>query len=172
MSGSIEGLLAPDRAQRINGPSIKAAGAGRFSLCAWLTSSVLICPFAAASESAPAGAYHVTTEIGMPHLQENLRYSTVRENRCWNNQSLASAFPILKHESLYGCTLSDESRHEDTVSYVLLCEGGHGTTGTARWRLSADQIRGTLDVRLGGKNMTFYQHVTARRVGDCISEAK
>ncbi|MGI0016950.1 MAG: hypothetical protein ACREBU_26305 [Nitrososphaera sp.] len=39
-------------------------------------------------------------------------------------------------------------KYEVVVSYLLICEGGHGTTGTARWHLGADQIRGTLDIKL------------------------
>ena len=64
-----------------------------------------------------------------------------------------------------------EGRHEDTVSYRLICEGGHGTTGTAQWHLGADKIRGTLNVKLGGKNMTFYQRITAS-LAECVSDAK
>ncbi len=32
-------------------------------------------------------------------------------------------------------------------------------------------ISGTLSVKFGGKNMTFYQRVTVRPLGDCASEA-
>ena len=140
--------------------------------CALLTFLLLVWSVAAASETVPAGAYEITTEIGMPHLEENLRYATVRERRCLNHQELALAFPILGHESLKGCTLGDERRHEDAVLYVLTCEGGRGTTGAAHWRLGTDRFEGTLDVKLGAKNMTFYQRVTARRLGRCGSEAK
>lgn len=108
----------------------------------------------------------------MPHLEENLRYAITHEKRCLSHQELSSAFPILNHESLKGCKLDKESRHEDTVSYLLICENGHGTTGAARWYLGADQIRGTLDVKLGGKNMTFYQHITAKPLGECVSKEK
>lgn len=68
--------------------------------------------------------------------------------------------------------LHKEGRHEDTVFYLLICEGGHGTTGTAQWHLGADKIRGTLNVKLGGKDMTFYQRITAKPLGECVSEAK
>ena len=163
------------RAQRANGKPIETAGASnllRSALCGLLTFPLLICPHARASESMPSRVYEVTTETGMPHLEENLRYATTRERRCLSHQELSSAFPILSHESLKGCELGKESRHEDTVSYLLLCEGGHGTTGTVQWHLGADQIRGTLDVRLGGKNMTFYQRITAKPLGECGSAAK
>ena len=109
----------------------------------------------------PPGRYEVITETAMPHLEENLRYAITNERRCLRHQQLSSAFPILNHESLKGCKLENESRNEDTVSYLLICENGHGATGTAHWYLGADQIKGTLNVKLGGKNMTFYQRITA-----------
>jgi hypothetical protein len=114
------------------------------------------------------GMYEVTTETGMPHLEENLRYSTTHERHCITEpEALATAFPVLNHVSLKGCRLGDETRQGDTVSYVLACEGGHGTTGSASWQLGEREMVGTLHVKLGGKNMTFYQRVTAVAVGQC-----
>jgi len=99
--------------------------------------------------------YDVVIETGMPNLEDNLRYTTTREERCLSEEDLATVFPILKHPSLAGCAL-------DKVTYVLACEGNHGTTGRATWRREAKILHGTLDVKLGGKNMTLYQRVTAK----------
>jgi hypothetical protein len=120
----------------------------------------------------PAGLYEVITQTGMPHLEENLRYAVTRENRCVTGEELASAFPILKSVSLADCKLSDESRHGEVVSYSLVCSGGHGTTGSAHWRVGERLIVGTLNVKLGGKNMTFFQRVTAKPLGQCASPAQ
>jgi hypothetical protein len=86
----------------------------------WLVGSAAL-----ASETVPAGPYEITTEIGMPHLEENLRYATVRERRCLNHEELALAFPILADELLQGCALRDECRSADGVFYALTCEGGN-----------------------------------------------
>jgi hypothetical protein len=115
----------------------------------------------------PPQIYEVTTETVMPHLEENLRYTTTREKRCLTHLQLAVAFPILEHPALKGCTLGHETRRGETVSYVLLCTGGHGTTGEAIWHIDPSRIRGTLNVKLGGKNMTFSQSVTALPLGAC-----
>ena len=139
-----------------------------FSSCALLLSVTLMSSFAHASDL-KVRLYELVTETGMPHLEENLRYTTTREQRCLAPTDLSSAFPILSHVALKGCTLGDETLQDDTVSYVLTCEGGHGTTGAAVWRIGEHQIRGTLNVRLGGKNLTFYQRVTGRPLGPCAS---
>lgn len=112
--------------------------------------------------------YEVTTEIGMPHLEENLRYATTHEHRCVTRGALFTAFPILTHPALKSCQLKNPTSQSDLLSYVLVCDGNHGTTGTAIWHVGPQRLRGTLHVKLGGKNMTFYQRITAVSHGQCI----
>jgi hypothetical protein len=109
--------------------------------------------------------YRLTVETGMPHLEENLRYATIDETRCLTRADLATVFPVLKHPALQDCALRPQSEDDDSVTYILACTGSHGTTGSARWESSAHQLRGILHVRLGGKNMTFYQRITATETG-------
>jgi hypothetical protein len=141
--------------------------AARFAFCALSLISVFIAGSMPASATMPARLYEVVTETAMPHLEENLRYAITRENRCLAGDDLASAFPVLKWASLADCKLRDESRHDDAISYLLVCDGGHGTTGSASWRVSEQLMVGTLNVKLGGKNMTFFQRMTAKLLGEC-----
>jgi hypothetical protein len=119
------------------------------------------------ADELPTKLYRVTIETGMPHLEENLRYTTTTKTSCLAHQSLAAAFPILSHPALNGCNLVGGQRGAEAISYQLVCSGGHGTTGDAVWQVSEHQARGVLHVRLGGKNMTFYQRLTAVAVGAC-----
>ena len=112
--------------------------------------------------------YEVTTETGLPHLEENLRYATTRSKLCLGRGQLATAFPILQHEALKGCRLDHERSDGASVNLLLSCEGGSQTIGVAQWHLDELGIHGTLDVKLGGKNMTFYQRINGRSVGDCV----
>jgi hypothetical protein len=137
-----------------------------FKTAVWIVSIVLSHQVSASEPKFPK-LYEVTTEIGMPHLEENLRYATVRETSCLTSFDPLS-FPILKHEALKGCHLDHENLCDETSCYALSCIGQHGTTGEARWRIDGNQIRGTLNVKLGGKNMTFYQRMTFTQVGDCV----
>jgi hypothetical protein len=158
--------------RRSTAEKFTASRAPRFAFHGVLTAWALMCPPAQAAEPMPPRLYDVTTETMMPHLEENLRYATTRQNRCLSGHELSAAFPILSHASMQGCRLDEENRREETVSYVLVCDGGHGTTGSAQWRLDAHRMTGTLHVRLGGKNMTFYQRVTAIVLGECVPDAK
>lgn len=132
-----------------------------------MIASGLILSSAGEAETPPPQLYDVITETAMPHLEENLRYATTREQRCLEENELWTAFPVLQYAALKDCRLEQESRQEDAVTYALLCEGGHGTTGRATWELGRTQNIGMLNVKLGGKNMTFYQRVTARALGAC-----
>jgi hypothetical protein len=120
-----------------------------------------------ATDTAQPRLYEMTTETLMPHLEENLRYATRREKRCLSTDELSAVFWMLGEASLHDCTLVKSNEQADSATYRLQCNGGHGTTGDARWKLGPGVITGTLKVRLGGKNMTFYQRITAKPVGDC-----
>ena len=95
----------------------------------------------------------------MPHLEENLRYATTREQRCLQLDDLDSLFPILRHPALEGCHLNDR--------YRLVCANPQVASGTARLDAAGGRIAGILDVKMGGKNMTFSQRVEAVRQRDC-----
>ena len=138
------------------------------ALC-MLIASMLIHSSAPAADGVPPQLYELVTETVMPHLEENLRYATTREQRCLDQQELWAAFPVLHQPALKDCRLDQTSHQQDAMSYALVCEGGHGTTGHATWQLASKQSTGTLYVKLGAKNMTFYQRVTARALGACAS---
>jgi hypothetical protein len=129
--------------------------------------SVLLYSGGRAAQTMPSQLYEVVTQTTMPHLEENLRYSTTREQRCLQQQELWTAFPVLRHSALKDCRLDQADRRQDALSYALICEGGHGTTGHASWQLGGNQSTGTLYVKLGGKNMTFQQTITATLLGEC-----
>jgi hypothetical protein len=129
----------------------------------------LLCTSAGATDIAGAQIYQVQTELGMPHLEENLRYATTHERRCLTQEQLERLFPALDYPSLAGCHLVDKKREGDTVSFALACAAGHGTTGNVVWKMGHYKATGTLNVKLGGKNMTFFERVTARPLGTCAA---
>jgi len=126
--------------------------------------SILGLAFLALASSSPAQTlqpYEIVIETDMPHLEENLRYAVRRESRCLDRHDLSAAFWMLGHVSLQDCRLVKTAEDADSAAYRLECSGGHGTTGGASWQFDPDRWTGTLRVRLGGKNMTFYQRITA-----------
>jgi hypothetical protein len=130
--------------------------------------AALLCSAAWASDVAvEPGSYEITAQTVMPHLEENLRYATTRERRCVRDDELAAIFPVLHHESLAGCKLGGERRRSGTITYDLVCENPQVATGTARVDAAAGRIAGVLEVKMGGKNMTFSQRIDGTRRGGC-----
>jgi hypothetical protein len=145
------------------------AAAGRPSRRAALRiAASLLCTAAWASDEAfqPA-TYEITAQTVMPHLEESLRYATTRERRCLRRHELSSVFPILRHHSLEGCNLVDERSHGDTIHYLLVCQRPEVASGSARLNLDPGRIMGALEIKMGGKNMTFGQRIEATRQGEC-----
>jgi hypothetical protein len=113
--------------------------------------------------------YAVTTEIGMPNLEENLRYTIQQEQVCLTEDALYHRFPILNHPALAHCHLGAQSENSFGTQFPLVCDNNHGTTGTLLWTRYGVRSTGTLSIRLGGKNMTLWQRVTATARGPCRS---
>jgi hypothetical protein len=115
--------------------------------------------------------YTITTETGMPHLEENLRYATTHETVCLDPDELHRRFPILRSPALADCHLGQQSENTLGTSFPLVCANNHGTTGGTTggvlWTTYGVRSTGTLSIRLGGKNMTLYQRVTAISRGPC-----
>ncbi len=132
------------------------------------TASVLLGISAWASDQVVrSGTYEITVETVMPNLEENLRYATTRERRCLHSDELSSVFPILHHPSLEGCKLGDESWRGDTIRYLLVCASPQVATGVARLDTGPGRVAGILEIKMGGKNMTFAQRIEAVRQGEC-----
>jgi hypothetical protein len=148
---------------------LSAAGLAVIGLAPAVHRSASAAPAVEVSDLDVARLFAVTVETGMPHLEENLRYTTTHENRCLARADLSTVFPVLAHPILAGCRLSDDGPNDGGMAYHLVCQNGHGTTGHARWTMSAGTLRGRFDVKLGGKNMTFSQTVTAVTIGSCPS---
>src|SRR5260221_8571969 len=115
-----------------------------------------------ASEWLPTRLYDVTIETGMPHLEENLRYTTTHQRSCISLKDLATEFPILNHPTLAGCTLGGETRTDDTVRFGLSCDDRHGTTGTAVCHSPKRQNQERHDLQSGGTNIRSSRDPTAQ----------
>jgi hypothetical protein len=132
-----------------------------------IAASLLFGAACATGYAGEPGLYEITVRTVMPNLEENLRYATTREQRCLRLDELAALFPILRHPSLEGCHLDDERRRGNSVRYRLVCASPQVASGTARLDAAGERIAGILEVKMGGKNMTFSQRIEAVRERDC-----
>lgn len=115
-----------------------------------------------------AGLYNIETYTVMPHLDE-MRRITKTGQRCVAEGDVTGLFPVMRQTAFRGCALVP--RASDEGEYELRCQTELVATGLAVLYHEADGITGTLAVKMGGKNMTFSQHTTARLVGPCVTRA-
>ena len=118
----------------------------------------------------PPGAYTLASQTTMPHLEE-MRRVVREEQRCFDGgDALPALFPVLRQPALTGCSLGYGFRDGERLRYALVCASASVATGSAEVRTTATGVTGKLEVRMGGKNMTFAQRVQATRRGDCVRD--
>jgi hypothetical protein len=131
----------------------------------------LCCIVCAAAVASPAtlnpGVYLITAETLLPHLEENLRYATIRSNQCLGTQDAATLFPILRHQAFAGCELAATRSSGERSEFSLGCKNPEAATGTAYLVASPSAVFGLLEIKMGAKNMTLSQRISGPRVGAC-----
>ncbi|MGR8919989.1 MAG: hypothetical protein ACU85V_10230 [Gammaproteobacteria bacterium] len=124
----------------------------------------------AADAVLPAGRYAIESYMLMPHLEQMRRMKASRE-ACVAAGEARALFDVLAQPAMTGCVLvpDGDGPRDAGAEDVLLrleCAGTNGASGGARLR-PGRVLKATLSVTMGGKNMTFSQHVNARRIGAC-----
>ena len=112
------------------------------------------------------GAYEIASQIVMPHLEE-MRRITKLERRCLRGDEPSTLFPVMDQRALTGCELGYTARDADAFHYVVVCQSDLVATGTAELNATSNRVSGTLNIKMGAKNMTFSQHVKATWQGVC-----
>jgi hypothetical protein len=137
-------------------------------LLAFVSIFFLSSPAAVAGEAlqVTAGEYAIESNMTMPHLEE-MRRIVARETRCVGAQDVRALFPVMRQPALNGCRFDFPEQAADAVQYVLACESARVATGTLALQARPPKLIGHLEVKMGGKNMTFSQRVVATRQGPC-----
>ncbi len=131
-------------------------------LCTMLCASAL-----ASSIHLNPGTYEITVETLLPNLEENLRYTNTHYRKCFGTQDVTTLFPILHLETFTCCVLVNNQALGDQLEFTLNCKNMEAATETARMSVHADSINGVINIKMGGKNMTFTQRIKGTRLGVC-----
>lgn len=114
----------------------------------------------------PGGRYVIASRMVLPHLEE-MRRIVEEERACLSGGRVAALFPVFRQPAMTGCTLVPAPADAPAGAYALACEGNNGATGSARVSREGARVTAVLRAKMGGKNMTFSQHVVAVRESDC-----
>ena len=124
----------------------------------------------ASTVSVEPGLYELTAQTVLPHLEESLRYATTRTRQCLGTQEASALFPLLRHEAFAGCSLDHEASSDGEARFSLRCINPQAATGDAHFAMQAGGFQAVLHIKMGGKNMTLSQRLSAPRLGACTAQ--
>ena len=105
--------------------------------CILLVAVAIIDPLAVSAQPhLHSGMYQVSTQLIMPHLENNLRHAHTQTRHCLSQDSISNHvelfFPILNHISLSGCHLMQTRVLNNTkIALQLICKSTQVATGAA-----------------------------------------
>lgn len=125
-----------------------------------------IAPAAANSLLIP-GLYRVEVRIALPNVQDAA--APVFVTRCVSPDNLKSgqAFFVLSENPLRNCDLLDYQVTDGTASYRIACPGPNRGSAVAVFETTATAYRGSIQMNMGGKNMTMSETQVGGRIGNC-----
>jgi hypothetical protein len=125
-----------------------------------------IAPAAANSLLIP-GLYQVEVRIALPNVQDASAPMVL--TRCVSPDDLKSgrAFFVLSENPLRTCDLLDYQVTEGTATYRIACPGPNRGRAVAVFETTATTYRGSINMNMGGKNMTMSETQAGRRIGNC-----
>lgn len=110
------------------------------------------------------GLYHLEWQTVLPHLEE-MRRTREKTTRCLTGTA-TELFPVMMQPALRGCSI-EPSPDTGPEAFAVDCQTDLVATGHARITRDRADTKGDLNIKMGGKNMTFSQHVRATRLGGC-----
>jgi hypothetical protein len=114
------------------------------------------------------GAYAVSYRLEVPHAE---RWAIDQEATICVTApqgSDQSRLPVLSgNNPLSQCPAANIRRNGASLSFDIRCESRDGARAHAVYHLAPEGFDGQIDMVMGGKNMTFVEVQTGRRVGSC-----
>jgi hypothetical protein len=113
------------------------------------------------------GLYEVEGEVVLPNTSNIASRTTVRH--CVTAADLATgrAFFVLSDNPIRACALYDFEAHKEQVRYRIACSGPNAANALAEFALQQTHDPGTIQMQMGGKNMTMFETQHAVRVAEC-----
>ena len=141
-------------------------------MCTRITRASLVAALAATGSVAAdpflaPGLYRVEVRIALPHVQDAAAPFVV--TRCVSPTDLESgeAFSLLSKNPLRNCDLLDYQVTDGTASYRIACPGPNKGSAVAVFQTKATTFRGSIEMNMGGKNMTMSETQAGMRIGNC-----
>lgn len=136
-----------------------------------LTASLALSLGAAADDyGLTGGAYDVTYRLEVPHVE---RFAVdFRRQICLPETAMGRpvALQVLSANTPFAtCPVADLILSDGTLRYEIICPGRAYQAARAKavFAIAHNRFSGRIHMIMGGKNMTFVEVQSGRRVGDC-----
>jgi hypothetical protein len=114
------------------------------------------------------GAYEVTYRLEVPHVEQWAIDNTVRICVRRSGDQRGMALPVLSvNNPLSKCPASNIRQMGENLTYDIRCAGHDGAKAKAIYKLKPAGFQGRIAMVMGGKNMTFVEVQSGRRIGSC-----
>jgi hypothetical protein len=113
------------------------------------------------------GVYDVQVETALPNTYNIASRTIVRH--CVTPADLVTgrAFFVFSDNPLRACALQDYDVRQAKVRYRITCPGPNAASAFAEFELQPTHYHGTIQMQMGGKNMTIVETQRAMRFAAC-----
>lgn len=113
------------------------------------------------------GLYEIEVQVELPNILHPAH--NVSSTRCITRDDLLrhDPFQIESKTPLANCRRTPICMGGTHAGFEVLCDGGSGGMASGRFTLSKSRFTGTIEMNMGGKNMTVVERQTGTRIGDC-----
>jgi hypothetical protein len=126
---------------------------------------------AEAAELMQPGAYEVTVNLDLPHLEGMGAAKTATICLQSSNANPTHGLLVLSENNPLGhCPASNIRTQGNELKFDVHCDGKNAAAGYATYTLEPSAFYGRIDMKMGGKNMTMSETQKGRRVGECAAE--
>jgi hypothetical protein len=114
------------------------------------------------------GAYEVEVRLEVPNVWTWSAARTVTICVPAAHSAGAPPLPVLSgNNPLADCPADVIERTGARLTYVIACDGRDGARARAAYLLARQAFQGRIRMAMGGKNMTFIEAQSGRRIGGC-----
>lgn len=113
------------------------------------------------------GLYEIKVQVELPNVIDPAHKALSR--RCITRADLIrhDPFQIESDTPLKKCQRMPICMGGKKAGFQIVCGGGTGGVANGQFTLSNNRFSGTIEMNMGGKNMTVVERQSGRRLGDC-----
>jgi len=103
--------------------------------------------------------------LTLPHVEAAAVLKTTKI--CITDGGTHGLIVLSDNNELARCPASNIRESGNELTFDLVCEGHNRAVAWAKYRLSPDGFIGTVDMKMGHKNMTLTERQRGKRIGVC-----